>query len=505
MEYQCPSFPIFVSFIIFIFILFKTLKKSKISTRNLPPGPWKLPLIGNMHQLAGALPHRRLGTLASKYGPIMRLQLGEITSIVISSPKYAKQVMKTHDITFAQRPHLLATTVATYNYTDIAFAPYGDYWRQMRKICTLELLTAKRVQSFRSIREEEVSKLMRSLSSNAGSAINFSNMINAVTYSIISRAACSKIWKGGDVFIPTMKKFIVAAGGFSLFDVYPSVPALHWFDGTKSRLEKAQKLIDKLFQNIIDEHRTERAARKSGGKDEEDLVDVLLNFQEHGNLEIPLTDDNIKAVILDVFSGGSETSSTTVEWIMSELLKDPRVMEKAQQEVRKVFRKEGNVDESRIHELNYLKLVIKETLRLHPPLPLVLPRECRESCVINDYDIPVNSKIIVNAWAIGRDPNYWKEAEKFYPERFQDSPIDIKGTDYEFLPFGAGRRICPGILFGMSNVEFPFAQLLYHFDWKLPDGVKPETFDMAEDFGVVVKRKNDLYSIATPYIPQLAE
>ncbi|XP_050218063.1 cytochrome P450 71D445-like [Mercurialis annua] len=497
MEYQ---FPIFVSFIIFIFMLFKILKKSKTSTPNLPPGPWKLPLIGNMHQLAGALPHRRLGNLANKYGPIMRLQLGETTNIVVSSSEYAKQVMKTHDITFAQRPHLLATTVATYNYTDIAFAPYGDYWRQMRKICTLELLTAKRVQSFRSIREEEVSKLTKSLSTSSGQVINFSSMLNAVTYSIISRAAFSKIWKGEDIFISSMKKMIVAAGGFSLADVYPSVQALHWIDGMKSRLEKVQVLIDNIFQDIIDEHRTERAARKSGGKEEEDFVDVLLNFQEHGNLQIPLTDDNIKAVILDTFTGGSETSSTTVEWVMSELLKNPRVMEKAQQEVRKVFDRVGNVDESRMQELNYFNLVIKETLRLHPPLPLLLPRECRENCVINGYDIPAKSKLIVNVWAIGRDPNYWKDAEKFYPERFEDCSIDYKGTDFELLPFGAGRRICPGILFGMSNVEYPLAQLLYHFDWKLPDGVKPETLNMDEVFGAVVKKKNDLYAIATPYL-----
>ncbi|XP_050218058.2 desmethyl-deoxy-podophyllotoxin synthase-like [Mercurialis annua] len=508
MEYQFSFFPVLLTFFLFMFMVFRIWKKSKTSHSipNLPPGPRKLPLIGSMHHLVGSLPHRRLRDLANKYGPLMHLQLGELSNIVVSSPEMAKQVMKTQDIIFAQRPSFLAASFVSYNYRDIVFAPYGDYWRQMRKICTLELLTAKRVQSFRSIREEEVSKLIRSLSSDAtGSPINFSKMFNAVTYSIISRAAFGKIWKGEEIFIPTAKQMLEACGGFTLGDVYPSIKFLHWLSGTVPRLTKMHQQMDKICQNIIDDHRAKRDEAKSHAYDEEDFADVLLNCQEQGDLDIPITDDNIKAVLVDTFVAGSETSSTTVEWVMSELLKNPRVMEKAQHEVRRVFGREGKMDEARIQELNYLKLVIKETLRLHPPLPLVLPRECMKSCVINGYDIPVKSKVIVNVWAIARDPNYWKEAERFYPERFEDCSIDFKGNDFELLPFGAGRRICPGMLFGMSNVEFPLAQLLYHFDWKLPDGVKPETLDMDEDFGAVVKRKNNLCLIPTPYIPPLAK
>ncbi|XP_050218061.2 premnaspirodiene oxygenase-like [Mercurialis annua] len=507
MEYQ--FFPILWTFLLFIFmVLIRVWKKSESSNSvpNLPPGPWKLPIIGSMHHLAGSLPHRRLRDLANKYGPIMHLQLGELSNIVVSSPEMAKEVMKTHDITFAQRPFLLSASITTYNFSDIAFAPYGDYWRQMRKICTLELLTAKRVQSFRSIREEEVSKLMRSLSSGAaGSPINFSKMFNAVTYSIISRAAFGKIWKGEEIFIPIAKQLIEAAGGFTLSDVYPSIKLLHWISGMVPKIKKIHQTADSIYQSIIDDHRTKRAEAKSDAYDEEDFVDVLLNCQEQGDLDIPITDDNIKGVLVDTFIAGSETSATTVEWAMSELLKNPTVMEKAQEEVRRVFATEGTVREERLHELNYLKSVIKETLRLHSPLPLLLPRECRESCVINGYDIPVKSKVIVNVWAIGRDPNYWPEADKFNPERFRDSSIDYKGTDFELLPFGAGRRTCPGILFGISNVEFPLAQLLYHFDWELPSGVNPEALDMDEVFGAVVKRKNDLCLIPTPYIPPLAK
>ena len=202
-----------------------------------------------------------------------------------------------------------------------------------------------------------------------------------------------------------------------------------------------------------------------------------------------------------MFLGGTETSSTTLEWAMSELIRNPKSMEKAHAEVRRVFGESGKVEETKLDELNYLRSVIKETLRLHPAFPLMLPRECREKCEIDGYDIPVKSKIIVNAWAIGRDANHWVEAETFIPERFLDGAIDYKGTNFEFIPFGAGRRMCPGVLFAMANVEYALALLLYHFDWKLPNETKPEDLDMTEFFGIEVKRKNDLMLIPIPYVP----
>lgn len=207
----------------------------------------------------------------------------------------------------------------------------------------------------------------------------------------------------------------------------------------------------------------------------------------------------------DIFIAGTDSSVTVIEWAMAEMMKNPRVMEKAQAEVRQAFDKNGNVDEIGLHELQYLKLVVKETLRLHTPLPLLLPRECGERCKILGYDIPKGSKVIVNAWAIARDPWYWNDAESFYPERFLDSSIDYKGNYFEYIPFGAGRRICPGMLFGMANIELPLAQLLFHFNWKLPNGEQNNDLDMAENFGGSVRRKNDLFLVPTPYRPPSEE
>jgi len=196
-----------------------------------------------------------------------------------------------------------------------------------------------------------------------------------------------------------------------------------------------------------------------------------------------------------VFSAGSETAATTVNWAMAEMIKDPRVLKKAQAEVRKGFDRRGMVEEATIGEFKYLKSIIKESLRLHPSVPLLLPRECREACEINGYRIPVKSRVLVNAWAIGRDPKYWNDPDKFYPERFMDSSIDFLGTNFEYIPFGAGRRICPGMNYVLANIEQVLALLLYHFDWELPNGMKNEKLELGEEFGVTMSRKGDLYLI----------
>jgi cytochrome P450 len=204
-----------------------------------------------------------------------------------------------------------------------------------------------------------------------------------------------------------------------------------------------------------------------------------------------------------VVSAGSETSSTTIEWAMSELLRNPRVMEKAQAEVRRVFEGKRSIDEADIQKLDYLKLVVKETLRLHPPAAFI-PRESREKYELCGYVIPSNTRVLVNAWAIGRDPEYWIDADCFSPERFHSSCTDFRGTNFEFIPFGSGRRICPGISFALATIELALSQLLYHFNWKLPNEIKPEELDMSELLGLSCKRRNVLYLIATPWISCLS-
>ncbi|KAF6153735.1 hypothetical protein GIB67_000968 [Kingdonia uniflora] len=456
-------------------------------------GPWKLPVIGNLHQLLLGLPHHSLKDLAQKHGPLMHIQLGDVSAIVISSATVAKEVMKTHDLSFVDRHVNLVSQILSYGNKGIAFAPYGDYWRQLRKICILELLSAKRVRSFGSIREDEVSNLIQRVMSMAGSSINMSERIRSLTNDITSKVAFGKQCKDSQTFLSAMAEMVKLSSGFDLCDIFPSRKYFHVIGGTKQKLEKLHQKIDKIFSDIIKEH-TENRTTSNADIDEEcgeDLVDVLLRLQDGGKLSVPFATDNIKAVML----------------AMSEIIRNPRVMKKVQSEVQQVVNANGKRDvvEADVHELNYLKQVIKEVLRLHPPLPLLIPRECSEKCKINGYEIPVKTNVIVNAWAIGRDPEHWRNAESFEPERFEDGSIDYKGMNFEYIPFGAGRRICPGILFGVANIELPLAQLLYHFDWELPAGLKPEELDMAESFGASARKKNDLYLIPTPHSPLAVE
>ncbi|KAK6158808.1 hypothetical protein DH2020_006122 [Rehmannia glutinosa] len=357
--------------------------------------------------------------MANRYGAVLHLQLGEASTVVISSREAAKEVLKIQDPACADRPESIGSKIIWYNYTDIVFSPYNEYWRQMRKICILELLSAKNVRSFGSIRQDEVCRLIKSLQSSSGQAVNLTDRIFAFTSSITSRAAFGEVMRDRETLVALMKK-----------------------------------AVDTILDGIVEEHKIKRSGEFGG----EDIVDVLLRMQKNEELEFPISNDNIKAVIFDMFSAGTETSSTVLDWTMAELIRNPSVMAKVQAEIREAFMGKKTIEENDVQALKYLKLVIKETLRLHPPIPL-LPRACREECKANGYSIPLKSKVMINIWSIGRDPEYWAEPKSFKPERFENSSIDFLGNNFEFIPFGAGKRFCPGMNFGLANVELPLAQL----------------------------------------------
>ncbi|CAI0394757.1 unnamed protein product [Linum tenue] len=326
----------------------------------------------------------------------------------------------------------------------------------MRKICTVELLSERRVRSLRPSREEEVAKLVRFIrettEEEGGGMVNLSKLVISAGNAMTSRAAFGRIRKLEESFIPVLHRILKAL-------------------------------------EIIDEH-VSRGRRDDD--DDPDLVDVLLGCTDN-HLEI-------KAVILDVFLAGADTSPYTVEWAMSELMRNPNKMAEAQKEVRDMFDKRGKVvDATSLDELQYLTLIIKETLRLHTPTPLLIPREARETVVISGYQVPAKTRVIVNSWAIGRNPEHWTQPDQFIPERFLHTSVDYKGYDFQYIPFGAGRRMCPGLHYGIATVRILLVNLLYHFDWKLPNKMKPEDLDMDEESGGTVARKNNLHLIPIPY------
>ncbi|KAI0516226.1 hypothetical protein KFK09_008898 [Dendrobium nobile] len=476
---------------LFLILLIKrfTLHKTSNPT-NLPPGPWKIPIIGNLHQLLGEHPHRRLQNLANTYGPLLHLKLGEINLIVITSRDFVRDIFTTHDVKFASRPKLMAGKIIFYNHTNVGFAPYSKTWSKLRKICTLELLSLKRVMSLKFIREEEGNNLVEKIRTAGRSPVNLSVMLLSLSNVTIVRAAIGKGSAQQQRFLLAMKKTFKYLSGFSMVDLFPSWSFLGEISGLRHEMERLHMEMDVVLNEIIEEH---EGKKLDGDDTNEDLVDVLLRIKRSGEMNLSLTMENIKGVLLDLFVAGTETSSTTLVWAMTELIRHPKVMQKAQYEVRKALNGKMRIEEGDIHKLHYINQVIKETLRLHPPTPLMVPRLCCETVELAGYTVPVESWVMINIWAMMRDPKYWEDPEIFQPERFEEKAIDFGVANFEFIPFGGGRRICPGMSFALASMELWLAQLLFYFDWELPGGRSSQELDVEEDFAQILTRKTDLY------------
>ncbi|RCV05145.1 hypothetical protein SETIT_1G059200v2 [Setaria italica] len=480
-------------------LLLKLKRRDGDNGLRLPPGPWRLPVIGSLHHLLRSpLPHRAMADIARRLddAPLVYLKLGEVPVVVASSPDAAREIMKTHDVNFATRPWTPTMKVFVVDGEGLVFARYGALWRQLRKISILELLSARRVQSFRGVREEEVRRLVATAAAAGEAAVNVSERIAVVITDTAVRSMIGDRFERREEFLENLAEGIKISSGFNLCDLFPSSRLARLVGGSERRAAANHRKNTELMDYAIKQHEQRRAtmaASADGTVEGEDLVDVLLRVQKEGGLEVPLTMGMIKAVILDLFGAGSETSANTLQWAMSELVRNPKVMQKAQAEVREKLQGKPTVTEDDLADLRYIKLIIKETLRLHPVVPLLLPRECRESCKVMGYDVPKGTTVFVNVWAINRDPKYWDNPMTFRPERFEAGTVDFKGTDFEYTPFGAGRRMCPGMAFAQASMELVLAALLYHFDWELPGEMLPSELDMAEEMGITVRRKHDLY------------
>ncbi|KAJ8420219.1 hypothetical protein Cgig2_033972 [Carnegiea gigantea] len=490
--YSLSFLPIILSSI----FLYKWLNTS--NQKNPPPFPPRLPILGNLHQLWKA-PHHSLHSLSQKYGDLMLLRLGSKPTLVVSSANAAQEIMKTYDIIFSNRPESTPAGKLLYKGKDVAFANYGEYWRQMKSICTLQLLSTTRVRSFRSIREEETASMVEKIVKSIPSVVNLRETFVTLTNDVLCRAAFGRKYARDERanFGVLLKKFVELLGEFAMGDF---VPWLGWIDRVnclEDRLDKVAKALDAVLERFVDEHLDSNSNRRAKVKD---FVDVLLEVQKDNTAGVLMDRESIKAVILDTFAAGTDTSSALMEWAMSELLRHPKALKKLQEEVRRINRGKESVNEQDLEKMEYLKAVIKETLMLHPPLALLVFREAREDVKINGYDIAARTQVIINAWAIQRDPSFWEEPNEFHPERFLTSAVDFKGQHFQLIPFGAGRRSCPGILFATIGAELALANLIYAFNWALPDGAQGDTLDMSESSGITIHRRDPLLAVATPYL-----
>ncbi|KAF5780398.1 putative cytochrome P450 [Helianthus annuus] len=466
--------------------------------KPLPPGPMGWPIIGNMLMM-DQLTHRGLARLAEKYGGILHLKMGFSHTIAVSSPEMAREILQVQDHIFANRPATIAITYLTYDRVDMAFADYGPFWRQMRKLSVMKLFSRKRAESWDSVRDE-VDSMVKSTAVNSGSPVNLGELVFGLTHDIIYRAAFGSIsHESKEEFISILQEYTKLFGAFNLADF---IPWLGFIDpaGLNTRLPAARAALDRFIDKIIDDHLTKR--EKIGDQNaDKDMVDEMLEFYsvegKVNEAEI-LTRDNIKAIIMDVMFGGTETVASAIEWAMTELMHTPEALKRVQQELANVVGLERQVEEADLEKLTYFKCVIKETLRLHPPIPVALHKSSADTTVMG-YHIPKGSRVMVNAYAINRDKNSWEDPNTFNPSRFlQNGAPDFRGSNYEFLPFGSGRRSCPGMQLGLYAMEMALVHLLHCFTWELPDGMKPSEIDMVDVFGLTAPKAIRLVAVPTP-------
>nr|XP_043637271.1 cytochrome P450 Tp4149-like [Erigeron canadensis] len=503
--YSIQTSFVFPVSIIIISIFLKCISSYfRRNNKNSPPGPPKLPLIGNLHQL-GSSPHRALLEMAKKHGPVILVHLGSVPMLVASSTEIAQKILKTHDLAFCNRPILKVANTILYGSKDIAFCPYGEHWRQMKSIAVLQLLSNKRVQSFRKVREEETDYMISKIEESCGSLVNLSDLFVSLTNSVVCRVALGKTYRGLK-FKNLLEKLMDILGVLSAGSYIPWLSWLDHYNGLQRMTNEVAKEFDELLEGVLEEHiNKNRMAHNVGdhGDDEydgQDLVDILLDVQREKTGSFVVDKDTIKAVILDVFAAGTDTTSTNIEWAVSELVKHPQVMKKLQQEVTAIANGRPMIIEEDLDKMKYLKAVIKETLRIHIPLPLLVQRESIKDVKLMGYDIPIGTRVVINAWALGRDPSQWNDPDEFKPERFLNSSIDYKGFHYQFIPFGSGRRGCPGIQFAIAVNELAIANLVYKYDLSLPDGKRGEELDMTEITGLTTHRKSPLLLVATPRV-----
>ncbi|CAL4925041.1 unnamed protein product [Urochloa decumbens] len=496
------------------------LRRHQSKAPPLPPGPKSLPIIGNMmmmHQLT----HKGLAALADKYGSgLVHLRLGQVHAFAVSTPEYAREVLQTQDVAFANRPATAAVAYLTYGRADMAFAHYGPFWRQARKLSATKLFSRRRAETWLAVRDE-CAALVRAVaarsssSSGAGAVVNVGELIFDLTKNAIYRAAFGT--RDADrqaEFIAILQEFSRLLGAFNVGDF---VPWLRWVDphGINRRLRVARASLDRFIDKIIDEH-IERG-KIPGDDADTDMVDEMLAYlvelksdgssiagDDDQENTLRLTRNNIKGIIMDMMFGGTETVASGIEWAMVEMMRCPGDLRRLQQELADVIGPDRNVDDSDLDNLPFLKCVVKETLRLHPPIPLLL-HETAEDCVLGGgrYSVPRGSRVMVNVWALGRDPAAWEDATAFRPSRFAPgghaAGLDVKGgKGFQYLPYGSGRRACPGMALGQYALELAVAQLAHGFDWALPEGVEASELDMDDVFGLAAPRATRFRAVATP-------
>ncbi|KDP38429.1 hypothetical protein JCGZ_04354 [Jatropha curcas] len=491
------------------------------NNKRLPPkadGGW--PFIGHLHLLAGSQPaHITLGNMAEKYGPIFTIKLGVHPTLIVSSREMAKECLTTNDKAFASRPKGLAMEILGYNYCMVGFSPYGDYWRHMRKIITLELLSNHRLEMLKNVREAEVKMAIKGLykewiknkTNSDKILVELKTWFWDITLNVILKIIVQKRYveeykngcsEGQDssTWRDALREFMELSGKFSVSD---ALPYLRWLDlgGVEKEMKENVKKIDHVLENWLQEHKQKKEDSGDLPKEEEDFMSALLSILDDAKELSSRDADTInKATCLTLILAASDTTAITLTWTLSLLLNNRDVLKKAQEELDIHVGKERQVKESDMANLVFLQAIIKESLRLYPAAPLSVTHESIEDCTVGGYYIPAGTRLVVNVSKIHRDESVWLNPSAFQPERFLTTHknIDFKGQNFELIPFSSGRRMCPGISFALQVLNLTLATLLHSFEIETPSN---QPVDMTESAGITNLKATPVEALLIPRLP----
>ncbi|GMP48691.1 hypothetical protein CsSME_00015959 [Camellia sinensis var. sinensis] len=491
-----------VSIVLYLLLTFTLLQAflslvgGSKTCRKLPPGPALLPVVGNLLKL-GNKPHKSLAELAKTHGPIMSLKLGRITTVVISSSTMAKEVLQIQDVAFSSRSCPNSVHAHAHNQYSVVFLPVAE-----RLVCKsfFYLFSGNRLDANQSLRRQKVQELISYVGKccQEGVAVDigraaFTTSLNLLSNTVFSVDLADPSQDSAKEFRDLVWNIMVEAGKPNLVDYFPVLAKIDP-QGIRGRMRVHFARIFQLFGRLIDERLELRKLRKTS--EENDVLDILLDIIEQNSEDIDRI--HMEHLFLDMFAAGTDTTSSTVEWAMAELLRNPETLNRVKAELEQTIGKGKPIEESDVSRLPYLQAIVKETSRMHPPAPFLIPRKVESDVEVCGYIVPQGTQVLVNAWAIGRDPNIWLNPTSFMPERFLGLEIDVRGRDFELIPFGAGRRICPGLPLAIRIIPVMLGSLINSFDWKLEDGIAPKDLDMEDKFGITLQKAQPLCVVPIP-------
>ncbi|XP_031267250.1 cytochrome P450 81Q32-like isoform X2 [Pistacia vera] len=490
------SFIFSASFFLFLFLILKHFLVQQTQYKNLPPSPPSFPIIGHLYLLKQPI-HRTLQHLSNKYGPILNLSFGYRRVLLVSSPSAVEECFTKSDIIFANRSRLLAGKYLTYDYTTMVAAPYGHHWRTLRRLAALEFFSTSRLNMFLGIRQDEIMYLVKMLYQSCGQSftkVEIKSKLFVLSFNIIMRMVSGKRYLGIEIDEPEEAKRLREIVR-DIFEVSGAsnpgdfLPFLRWlgYQSYEKRVIAVHSKSDGFMQNLIDEHRNKRNC-SAGERRTDTIIDSMLSLQE--SQPEYYSDEIIKGMIMTLLLAGTDTSAATKEWAISLLLNHPVVLKKARAELDNLVGHDRLVEEPDLAKLHYLQCIINETLRLFPAAPLLVPHESSDFCTIGGYDVPPSTMLFVNAWAIHRDPNVWEDSTSFKPERFEG--LEGVSEAYNFIPFGQGRRSCPGAGLANKVMGLTLATLIQCFEW---ERISEEEVDMTEGTGITMPKAKPLQAM----------